>query len=806
MISTPGGTTKGYWEAPVIVMGYVRACVGCGSEFETDLFRRTTCDVCRRGKNPARTARRATHNVRFIGVDGESVNHPDGSHEYVMLSVGDQTLFRDGEVLHFTEIMDFLWRYHLALPQAVMVGFFLGYDFTQWERLLPEEVARSLITTAGIAARTSANPKNPYPDCVVYDGWEFDTLNNRRWKMRPHKHVRSAFSDVCRNRTCGYMFDLSDEVTLRPGEESWTCPDEPGSYSEHDVTWRSFTSLVEKPPSDYLYICDTGSFWQTSFLNVINPSGWSEPVCSEDEYAVVRQGKSARDVVVPRGDTSYFEDMARYNRLENDILARVTSRLNHGFVSGDISIRLAKNDWYGPGRAAQQWMNMLSERTSIKAVDVYPTMPEWAVEACRASYYGGWFEIPMHGHVGTVYEYDINSAYPDIISRLPCLLHGSWSRGTGDVPDGPYVLVYADVNGSNPYLGAMPHRDGSGRISRPHHVKGWYWLDEIRAGIRAGLVDSVEIEQWVAYLACNCPPPFDPPDIGITRMYDLRMQVGKDSPQGKGLKLVYNSAYGKTAQSVGNPKFGNPFYASRITSGTRTTILSAIAGHPFGAQAVAMVATDGVYFTSPQPHLTLGKSLGTWESKTKSGMTLLMPGVYWDDKARAALETDSPVPVRSRGVSGKDIAKVLRLLDTEWSLMRLRMGPDFAKDSSPEVWPSVDIPVGFSVVSAKSALHRGKWATAGTVGRCVCKHHPEPGCRSGKTLSGHPGGKRVPSPYLDGSIIRTPVYDQMGAVESTPYDKSFGYEQHVLSTLMDGVADDFEEWQDFLTNGVVPGV
>jgi hypothetical protein len=766
------------------VVGYLKECIGCSSEFETDLFRRNTCENCRVGKNPGRTARRAAHVATFVGVDGESVNRPDGSHEYVMLSVGDDTLFQAGERLGFTDIMSFLWQRHLASPEAIFVGFFLGYDFTQWERLLPEAVARSLISTAGIQARTSSNPKNPYPDCVVYEGWEFDTLNNRRWKMRPHRHVRSAFSDTCRNRTCNYVLDLFDEIPLRPHEADFVIPESDGAYSDFDVTWRSFPNLFGRATFDYLYICDTGSFWQTSFLNVINPAGWSEPICTEDEYALVRQGKSVRDSVVPYGDTSYRQDMEAYNKLENDLLARVTARLHSGFVSGDICIPLAKSDWYGPGRAAQQWMNMLSVKQSIKADDIYSVMPEWAVEACQASYYGGWFEVPMQGHLGTVYEYDINSAYPHVISTLPCLLHGKWTRGITGVPVGsPYTLVHADVRGANPYIGAMPHRDKHGRISRPQHVKGWYWLDEILAAQTAGLVDSYTIDEWVDYAPDSCGHPFDPPDIGITRMYETRLRVGKDTPQGKALKLVYNSAYGKTAQSVGNPRFGNPFYASRITSGTRTVILGAISHHEFGAAGVAMVATDGVYFTSPHMGLREGKSLGDWECQVKQGMTILMPGVYWDDKARAALATDSPVPVRSRGVSGKDIATVLLELDRQWD--------EFDGD-----WPSVNIPIGFNVTSSKSALHRGKWQTAGSV------------VRGGiKTLSADPRSKRDPRAYRDeAGRVRTSPYGEASPLESVPYDKTFGHEQFVLDQLASGVTADFEEWADFFSNDVVPGV
>lgn len=791
------------------VVAYTWGCNGCGQQFETDLYRRRTCDTCRKGVHPGRTARRQHHNVSFVGVDGESVNRPDGSHEYVMLSVGDHTLFEGGRRLGFSEIMGFLWKAHLAAPEAVMVGFFLGYDFTQWQRLLPEHIARSLITAAGIEARKSNNPKNPYPDCVVYEGWEFDVLANRRWKLRPHHHVPSKFGASCRNRTCSYVFDaVPDDVgPLRMGETDWEPPTVPGSYGDKDVTWRTFKDvLVAKDcrPQDYMYVCDTGSFWQTSFLNVINPASWSEPVCTEAEYALVRQGKSVRDVVVPVGDVSYSEDMAAYNRLENDILARVTTRLNRGFVSGDIKIKLGKDEWYGPGRAAQKWMNMLSERVSVRAKDIFEVMPEWAVEACRASYYGGWFEIPMHGHVGTVYEYDINSAYPHVISSLPCLLHGSWTRGDSVPPEGRYVLVHADVHGSDAFLGAMPHRDRSGRISRPHRVKGWYWVDELEASKAAGLVDSYTVDGWVAFNpGCN-HNPFDPEDIGITRMYETRLQVGKDTPQGKGLKLVYNSAYGKTAQSIGYPRFANPFYASRITAGTRCTILRAIASHPVGSASVAMVATDGVYFTSVHGGLPEGSSLGTWESKTKHGMTLHMPGVYWDDKARQAVATGTPVPVRSRGVSGKDIARVLERLDMCWTRVLNRL----IRELKFEGWPSVDIPVGFSVTSAQLALHRGAWATAGCVCACRCTVHPEAGCTSGKRLSGDPSSKRNPFPYLDrggpSDVLRTAVIDVQTPYESVPYDKSFGWEQHVLDGLVDCVPDDFGEWEDFFANGMVP--
>jgi hypothetical protein len=142
------------------------------------------------------------------------------------------------------------------------------------------------------------------------------------------------------------------------------------------------------------------------------------------------------------------------------------------------------------------------------------------------------------------------------------------------------------------HIGALPFRTKTGNILRPQRVKGWYWAHEVEAAIQAGLIDTTEIEKWESYQACHCAPPFNLPDIGIGRMYNLRLAMGKNTAAGKAFKLVYNSAYGKTAQSIGQPKYANPIYASLITSRCRTLILRAIASHPEKSRAVAMVATD----------------------------------------------------------------------------------------------------------------------------------------------------------------------------------------------------------------------
>lgn len=830
---------------------YDRTCTGCGNEFATTNFQQKRCNKnCGTvTKHAARAHARLHNDIDFIGVDGEGVDRPDGKHEYVMLSVGSSTLWKDGSALALQDILSFLYERYADNPGAAYVGFFLGYDFIQWEKLLPERQAYLLLTNAGIAERksNSKSRRNPYPDAVVWEGWEVDIMAGRRFKLRPHVHHRSEFTGLCRNRTCRKDLEHamgdsnygSDEpVCFVFGESEWTIPaddihgeDMLGSAKDF---WAQFTPKLKAGKGrekaavhGWMYICDTGPFWQSSFLNVIKPEKWGDhPVCTVDEYKLIKRGKDERGNTAAYGATDYYADMQMYNVLENDILARVTKRLNEGFMNDDIPIKIPKTDWYGPGRAAQLWMDMLHERIAdpgavesnkatntrqrysvdrcneggILNADIYMSMPSWFYDAAQASYYGGWFEQMLHGHCGNVWEYDINSAYPFIIASLPCLhttgIHnGSYTQGdSDDYPRdaGRYTLLRCVVSGSNPYIGAMPYRTKKGNISRPNITEGWYWLHELSASQRAGLIDNMEVSSWVSYLPCECTPPFNPHDIGISRMYRMRLDVGKNTPQGIAAKLVYNSTYGKTAQSIGQPKFSNPVYASLITAGCRTLILDAIASHPNGASAVTMVATDGVYFTSR--HLGLPTDvgrLGAWDETFKPGMTQLMPGVYWDDNTRAAIKRMEIPKMKSRGVNARDLAKQINHLDTLYAIahMELEAGREY-------VWPEIEFTVGFLLDSAKLALQRGKWHEAGKVTH-----------GSKRRISSNPMSKRNPMAYRDdtgGGFTRTKPYREFAVRSSTPYQQSFGYlsEDIMVGAFGDRISQDGDDgmqyWRDIL--------
>lgn len=733
-----------------------RYCIAC------NIAPRVGRKYCRQCGTTRRAQQRRTNIHReFVGIDGEGVDRPDGTHDYVMLSVGEETLTNAGKLLPLQSILEFLWHCHTEVyPAAEFIGFSLGYDFGQWLRQLPEERAQLLYNPEVRRSHQGVT------SAVVWEGWEIDLLANKRFSLKPHIHKRGIRGE-CTNKTC----------RVRVGGDT--------------------PRKVVSP----MYICDTFSYWQCSFEKAIDPAQWAgEPPSTEAERRIISEGKADRGHVYDYGETSYLAEMERYNKLENAVLARITERLRQGFENDIVPLKIGRGRWYGPGTAAETWMGLVDEKLvggkrrttpgeahinlgGVLGADTREAMPTWFQKAAQASYYGGWFEIPIHGHAGTLYEYDINSAYPFVISTLPCLhTHGrhtgSYTRGRGNsYPSMGYTILYCTVRGSNRYFGPMPYRDTKGRVSRPEHVKGWYWAHEIDASRRAGLIDSVDVHEWYHYKPCHCPPPFAMDDIGIGRLYTLRLEVGKNTAQGKSFKLAYNSAYGKNCQSVGTPRYANPAYASLITSGCRTAILQSIASHPRGAASVAMVATDGIYFTSPHPSLPISKTtLGAWDVTEKTGMTLFMPGVYWDDKGREKLAAGEIPAMKSRGVNPRYLAASIERIDAQFTAMTEDIESYW---DSGGAWPTVKLNLKLQITSPKLALHRGKWETAGQL------LHNVP-----RTISANPISKRYPIPYMDGPYLRTEPYRCLdGAWPTVPYDRSFGaiYDD---ATLEDSVGFD----------------
>lgn len=690
-----------------------------------------------RAKNRSRMrSKRASTLPEFVAVDSEGIGKGP-NHRAVLVGVGEQQyvardLYRG---LQWQETFEFLYQCFEQKPHAAYVGFYLSYDFNQWLRSLPANKAWMLLSPRGIAQRKCPEMKTRQKDYPVrLEGWEVNMLGFKRLSIRPR---------VCQ---CAELM----RKCIHP-QKAW------------------------------MNICDAGTFFAMSFAAVTNPEMWKDdpdgPICTKQEWNKLFAGKQRR------ATAKLDKKMMEYNVLENILLARCMDRLARGFNA--IGIRLSKDQWYGPGASASKW---LSNHNAPKQLELNNLIPDWFLDASQKSYFGGWFEIFSHGLIlGESYNYDINNAYPFATSKLPHICgECSYKRGRGAYKgNGKYVLVQATVHAKGSRIGPVPYRDAKGSILRPSTSRGWYWAGEIRAATRAGLVatSKTEYHEWVEFIPCSHPAPY----TEVEELYERRLSVGKNSAQGLSIKLNNNSLYGKFAQNKGAAPFNNWFYASYITSHCRTQILDAIATHPRKADAVLMVATDGIAFDSAHPTLSVSKKLGEWDATTYTNLCLFKPGVYWHTQGKEAL-----LKVKSRGVPKKEFTTGIAEVERAFKLMldkKTAPGDPIIQStlyhnddedlayrlSINQGWPWFKVPISFRMKSCKSALNEGDWTRAAQVQeQCLVSQDSDPHSKRSKPYYNREH-QRIDTHIhtLSGKDVQTKYY---GEVRYAPVLDDFGFE------------------------------
>jgi hypothetical protein len=116
------------------------------------------------------------------------------------------------------------------------------------------------------------------------------------------------------------------------------------------------------------------------------------------------------------------------------------------------------------------------------------------IALASAAYYGGRFEVTRIGAIGgPIFDYDINSAYPDVMRDLPCLEHGEWREWSAramalDLDPACHVFVAPlrfdhgsasrEASGDRMNVCGLPIRQKSGRLFWPVKGAGVYWSCE----------------------------------------------------------------------------------------------------------------------------------------------------------------------------------------------------------------------------------------------------------------------------------------------------------------------------------------
>lgn len=292
----------------------------------------------------------------------------------------------------------------------------------------------------------------------------------------------------------------------------------------------------------------------------------------------------------------------------------------------------------------------------------------------KLSYHGGLFETYRMGFLDyPIYNYDINSAYPNVMYDLP-----HWYNGYFDVVEQPtkytkygwYLTLFDCEYIPFPDFYTQEVEYFFNNIPMKLDVASYRIL--YPKGYRIQVVTKPELELMEKYnykykvlkglewyqLEEKYKNPFE----WIYDAYYKRLEIKKNDKTDArqyALKKTYNSSYGKTAQhkkSIG--KLTNFFYASYITALTRCKVAEIKIKNP---NNIIEIATDGVYSDKPIK-LDIGEELGQWEEHVYDKAIYLGSGMkqlFYDkpDKDGNTFET------YLRGITNNrnyDLCKILK--------------------------------------------------------------------------------------------------------------------------------------------------
>lgn len=384
---------------------------------------------------------------------------------------------------------------------------------------------------------------------------------------------------------------------------------------------------------------DVIGFFQASFISAAE--GWLGK--DYPDLVLIREGKAKRSDFA----AETLEYVRKYNQAELRALVKLMEKLHTAL--GDLGLQL--NRWDGAGAVAaainkkhdvKKWLGEHRKR----ADDPIQT-------ACQHAYFGGRIEMGKFGyHKGTIYHYDINSAYPSAQRYLPQMLEGTWVhykagdmmlRNPSSLPHITCFLVEWDLSNQGLLFGPFPYRSElQHKVLFPEAGINWVWKPEVVAAWEhfkgRGLIIR---EAWAWHPTTEYYPYSWIDDYYARRQWLVAEQkrTGIIMGEEKVIKLGLNSLYGKTAQRAGYdektgrvPPFHNLAYAGYITSETRAKLWAA-AMQKQGA--IICMATDGIFSTAP---LALDcpkeKQLGKWEYQEHAGMILAQSGFYWIDEGK----------------------------------------------------------------------------------------------------------------------------------------------------------------------------
>ena len=398
-------------------------------------------------------------------------------------------------------------------------------------------------------------------------------------------------------------------------------------FDDYVLRWRPSKNFGIRHNSDKrsLTIHDVVSFFQRPFVQACDEylgTDW------EGRDRII-ENKARRGTFTIEDNT----DVDEYNAAELRNLVRLVRELRQRMASVDL--RPIRFD--GPGSVAGELMRREGTKQAMAV------LPDEPARAARFAYAGGRFEPPKFGWFGPAHEYDIQSAYPSAMRKVPNLARGVWVHHNADdvLALSDFSLVHLRTHAFNENIpGPMFCRHHDGTVSYPTSCENWVWGPEYGAIYEwadAGHGTVEVLESW-EFVETNYD---DKPFAFINNIYRQRQEL-KAAGNGAqiALKLAINSLYGKTAQQLGAwfdghnwhvPSYHQIEWAGYTTASCRAAILRAAI--PVMDHIIAF-ETDALFSDIPLEHLPVSDQLGDFEHVAFDELIYVQSGVYATRNAR----------------------------------------------------------------------------------------------------------------------------------------------------------------------------
>ncbi len=372
--------------------------------------------------------------------------------------------------------------------------------------------------------------------------------------------------------------------------------------------FRNKILIIRKGKEEKVFY-DVFNFFNTSFVKVMKILELDKKF--KTEYNLIKQFKLIRNVFTKK----MLKKIIEYNKTECLIGLEIVKEIYRLLPEDLKTLKL-----YGASSITNIYLRKNEIDKKINLID-------FNFRILKDMFFGGRMEAFKIGLFKDIYKYDINSAYPYIISKLKVIksIEKVNDKEKDKIVETDIYFIEMEIKDLE-LIGLLPIRLKSGLVVYPNKVKGYYYGAEVRA------VDLYSKKYNVKYrIVKRFKVNFENIKLfnDIELLYNLRLKYKKKNDKRNLIyKILLNSIYGKFAQKIGKNIFNNYYYAGLITSSIRAKLLIDFVDY---AKDIIFIATDGVLTLKENLKLKnkINNKLGNYELiKIKKGYVILS-GIYY---------------------------------------------------------------------------------------------------------------------------------------------------------------------------------